>query len=63
MGRSLLSDDDKYKGTQITRVNTKNYAYRSPDTLVKYMINYMGVNIYFKTQADVTKFIDKITEG
>lgn len=62
MGRSLLDSNDKYKGVQITRVNAKNYAYRSPDTLVKYMINYMGVNIYLKTQADVTKLIDKIKE-
>ena len=54
---------DTYRGVKIARVNDNSNPYRNPKVLVKYMINFQGVPVYFKTQNDLKAFIDRVIKG
>lgn len=57
---ALKGIGDYYKGAHIHRVNERSRAGK-PSVVVKYMILFNGAELYFKTQADVKRFVD-VTE-
>lgn len=55
-----LSDMDySYKGYEVTKTNL---SYTHPNEVTKYKIKCFGVEVHFRTQADLFEFIDKMEE-